>query len=71
MKDLSLQYWIMEKHTESEKDTQTLSSASGRKTRTGKECAASPATMKLGTVIPYLNTIQKIYESCDTPLDFC
>ena len=30
----------MEKHTESEKDTQRLSSASGKKSRRGKECAA-------------------------------
>ena len=30
----------MEKHTESEKDTQPLSSASAKKTRRGKECAA-------------------------------
>ena len=27
-----------------------------------------PAMMKLGTVIPYLKKIQKIYESRDTPL---
>ena len=30
-----------------------------------------PATMKLGKVIPYLKMIQKIYESCDTSLEFC
>ena len=30
----------MEKHAESEKDTQFLSSASTNKTRRGKECAA-------------------------------
>ena len=30
----------MEKHTESEKNTQSLSSASSKKTRGGKECAA-------------------------------
>ena len=29
------------------------------------------AIMKLGTVIPYLKKIQKIYKSRDTPLDFC
>ena len=28
-----------------------------------------PTTMKLGTVIPYLKKIEKIYESCDTTLD--
>ena len=26
--------------------------------------------MKLGTVIPYPKKIEKIYESCDTPLEF-
>ena len=30
-----------------------------------------PAMMKLGTVIPYPKKIQKIYESRDTPLEFC
>ena len=30
-----------------------------------------PAVMKLGTVIPYPKKIQKIYESRDTPLEFC
>ena len=30
-----------------------------------------PTWMKLGTVIPYLKKIQKIYESRDTPLEFC
>ena len=27
--------------------------------------------MKLGSFIPYLKKIQKIYESFDTPIDFC
>ena len=36
-----------------------------------KICHTYPAMMKLGTVIPYPKKIQKIYESCDTPLDFC
>ena len=27
--------------------------------------------MKVGTVIPYLKKIPKIYESRDTPLEFC
>ena len=36
-----------------------------------KICHRYPAMMKLGTVIPYLEKIQKIYESCDTPLEFC
>ena len=40
MEDFSLLYWIMKKHTESEKDTQPLSSASAKRTRRGKECTA-------------------------------
>ena len=27
--------------------------------------------MELGTVIPYLYKIQEVYESRDTPLEFC
>ena len=30
-----------------------------------------PTMMELGTVIPYLKKIQKIYESRDTPPEFC
>ena len=30
-----------------------------------------PTMMKLGTVIPYLRKIQKMYKSCDTSLEFC
>ena len=29
-----------------------------------------PAVMKLGTVIPNLKKIQKVYESRDTPVEF-
>ena len=36
-----------------------------------KICPLYPAIMKLGTVIPYLKKIQKIYESHHAPLDFC
>ena len=36
-----------------------------------KICHAYPTMIKVGTVIPYLKKIQKIYESCDTPLEFC
>ena len=32
-------------------------------------CLIYPTTMKLGTVIPYLKKIEKIYESHDTTLD--
>ena len=36
-----------------------------------KICHRYPTMMKLGTVTPYLKEIQKIYESRDTPPDFC
>ena len=36
-----------------------------------KICHTYPAMMKLGTVISYPKKIQKIYESRDTPLEFC
>ena len=36
-----------------------------------KICHTYPIMMKLGTVIPYLKKIQKLYESRDTPLEFC
>ena len=36
-----------------------------------KICSTYPKMMKLGTVIPYLKKIQKIYESRDTPPEFC
>ena len=36
-----------------------------------KICHTYPTLMKLGTVIPYPKEIQKIYESRDTPLEFC
>ena len=36
-----------------------------------KICHTYPAMMKLGTVIPCLKDIQKIYESRDTPLELC
>ena len=35
-----------------------------------KICNTYPIMMKLGTVIPYLRKIQKMYESRDTPLEF-
>ena len=37
----------------------------------GTFCHTSPIMMKLGTVIPYLKKIQKLYELRDTPLEFC
>ena len=36
-----------------------------------KICHTYPTMTKLGTVISYSNQIQKIYESRDTPLEFC
>ena len=36
-----------------------------------KTCHTYPTMMKLGTVIPYLGKIQKIYKSRDTSLEFC
>ena len=36
-----------------------------------KICYTYPTMMKLGTVIPYLKKMQKIYKSSDTPLEFC
>ena len=43
----------------------------GKKAPFPKTCHTYPAMIKLGTVIPYLKKIQKIYESRDTPLEFC
>ena len=43
----------------------------GKKTPFPKICHTYHAMMKLGTVIPYLKKIQKIYESRDTPPEFC
>ena len=36
-----------------------------------KICHTYPIMMKLGTVTPFLKKIQKKYESCDTPHEFC
>ena len=36
-----------------------------------KICHTYPIMMKLGTVIPYLKKIQKIYQSRDTHPEFC
>ena len=43
----------------------------GKKIPLTKICHTYPITMKLGTVIIYQKKIQKIYESCDTALEFC
>ena len=42
-----------------------------KRPRLPKICRTYPTMMKLGAVIPCLKKIQKIYESRDTPLDFC
>ena len=34
-------------------------------------CHIYPKMMKLGTIVPYLKKIQKIYETRDTSLEFC
>ena len=36
-----------------------------------KICHTYPTMMKLGTVIPYLKKIRKIYQSRDKPPDLC
>ena len=43
----------------------------GTKIPLPKICHIYPTMMKLGTVIPYLKNIQKIYKSCETPLKSC
>ena len=43
----------------------------GKRVTLPEICHTHPTMMKLGTVIPYQKKIQKIYESRDTPLDFC
>ena len=36
-----------------------------------KICRTYPTMMRHGTVIPYLKKFQKLYESPDTPFEFC
>ena len=36
-----------------------------------KICDTCPTMMKFGTAVPYVEKIQKIYESLDTPSEFC
>ena len=43
----------------------------GQKAPLPKICHTYPTKMKLGIIIPYLKKTQKIYESCDTSLEFC
>ena len=69
------------KYYENEKSFQTYSDGptwgwsrigEGQKAPTfPKICNTYPAMLKLGTVIPFLKKIQKIYESSNTALEFC
>ena len=43
----------------------------GQKDPPSLKLVTHSAMKKLGTVIPYPKKIQKIYESRDTPLEFC
>ena len=43
----------------------------GKKAPLPKICHTYSTMMKLGTVMPCLRKIQKIYESRDTPREFC
>ena len=43
----------------------------GQKGPPSLKSVTHPTIIKLGTVIPYLKKIQKLYESLDTPLEFC
>ena len=42
-----------------------------RKLPLPKICHTYSTMMRLGTVVPYLKKFQKLYESRDTPLEFC
>ena len=42
----------------------------GKKASLPKICHIYPTMVKLGTVIPYLKKLQKLYESHDTPQAF-
>ena len=42
-----------------------------KKAPLSKICHTYPTMIKLGTVIPYLKKIQKMYESRDTHPEFC
>ena len=43
----------------------------GKKVPLPKICHTYPAMMKRDAIIPHLKNIRKIYESRDTPLEFC
>ena len=48
-----------------------LKGVGAKSTPSSKICRTYPTMMKLGTVIPYLKKIKKIYESHDAPPEFC
>ena len=48
-----------------------LGGGGGRGLPSSLKSATYPTMMKLGTVIPYLRKIKKVYKSRDTTLEFC
>ena len=53
------------------RDCSRMRGEGGKKAPLPKICHTYPTITKLGKIIPYLKRIQKIYESSDTPIDFC
>ena len=51
--------------------SELLTDGGGQNAPFPKTCHTYPTKMKLGTIIPYLKKTQKIYESRNTPLEFC
>ena len=43
----------------------------GQKAPLPENCHTYPTVMKIATVVPYLEKFQKLYESRDTPFEFC
>ena len=58
-------------HFDSIQESCSRMEAGAKRSPLAKICHTYPAMMKLGTVIPYLRKIQKIYESRDTTICFC
>ena len=53
------------------RDCSQMGGVGGKKDPLPKFCHTHPTLMKLGTLIPYLKKIRKIYKWCDTPFEFC
>ena len=51
--------------------SELLTDGEGKKSPLPKICHTYLTKMKLGTIIHHTKEIQKIYESHDTPLEFC